>query len=185
MKVGKTRLNKIYLAVGVLIALCLFGVFSMYLGQAGDSADRILPDEPQTHIREMAHNGKLFGLINDERAKRNIQPLVLNEKLEKSACLKAQDMAAREYYSHDSPNGHSSSVLFDEVGYIGSDRSENIAVFNFDQYSAKEAVNSWMASEAHRNAILGTNTESGVCTADGYLDGEHVTFAVQHFGTPR
>ncbi len=50
---------------------------------------------------------QLLQLVDNERVKAGVRPLVEDVLLDKSAELKAKDMAAKGYWSHTSPEGDS------------------------------------------------------------------------------
>ncbi len=126
--------------------------------------------------------GKMYQLINGERNKAGLQPLATNALLEQSACLKAQDMVTKNYWSHVSPDGTQPWYYFELSGYRYDRAGEN-QLYGFK--SSEEAVQGWMHSPKHKANLLGDYAESGLCIL------EHVTFqgqndvtvVVQHFGT--
>ncbi|MBM7855188.1 putative YkwD family protein [Desulfohalotomaculum tongense] len=116
---------------------------------------------------------KIVELVNKERAKEGLQPLVAKADLNKVAQLKAEDMAKNNYFSHTSPTYGSPFDMMKQFGINYSYAGENIAV----GYRTPESVmEGWMNSPGHRKNILNPNfTEIGVgFTADGY-------YWVQHF----
>lgn len=118
-------------------------------------------------------------------ARKDIQnegALSVNPLLEKAAQLKAQDMAAKGYFSHNSPDGKTPWYWFDFIGYSFKYAGENLAI-NFQD--SKEVNDAWLASPEHKANILNPQfTEIGIATAAGMYDGKKVVFVVQLFGTP-
>jgi hypothetical protein len=97
--------------------------------------------------------------------------------------LKAQDMAAKGYFAHTSPEGRSPWYWFDQAGYKFIFAGENLAV-NFDE--TKDVENALLASPTHRANILDKNfTEIGIATYPGEYKGMRTTFVVESFGTPQ
>ena len=47
----------------------------------------------------------LVDLANEARVEENFKPLSVNEKLTQAAQMKANDMAEKGYFSHNSPSG--------------------------------------------------------------------------------
>lgn len=91
-------------------------------------------------------------------------------------------MAARGYFSHDTPEGKKPWQWIDEVGYEYQYSGQNLAV-NFTE--SKEVQEAWMNSPTHRaNIVKPQYTEIGIGTAEGMYKGEKVTFVVQFFATP-
>ncbi len=119
---------------------------------------------------------------NAKRAGLSETPLRRNALLDEAARLKAEDMAAREYFSHYSPSGVSPWHWFEVVEYQYAHAGENLAVHFTDSVAVVEA---WMNSPTHRaNIVNGVYTEIGVGTAMGTYQGFDTVFVVQLFGTP-
>lgn len=124
----------------------------------------------------------LVDLTNGERNIYGASSLRLDTLLIESAQLKANDMAAKGYFSHTSPEGLSPWYWLTRVSYGFSYAGENLAV-NFTD--SEEVTNAWMNSPGHRANILNSKfTEIGIATAKGKYDGREAIFVVQHFGTP-
>ncbi len=128
------------------------------------------------------YKDEVINLTNNERTKNGLHNLYHNPTLDKAAQLKAQDMFAKDYWAHVSPDGVEPWHWFEVVGYNYSAAGENLAR-DFDTSSG--VVSAWMASPSHRENILYANfTEIGVAVVDGNLGGEDTTLVVQLFGTP-
>lgn len=124
----------------------------------------------------------LIDLTNDDRAIEGLHGLAANPLLTAAAQMKANDMAARGYFSHTAPDGKSPWHWFGEAGYTFSFAGENLAVFFGDSSDVERA---WMNSPSHRANILNERfTEIGIATAEGFYQGERTVFVVQMFGTP-
>jgi len=124
----------------------------------------------------------LVDLANDDREKEGAPELVVNPVLVEAAQMKADDMAAKGYFAHDSPEGIKPWHWFEKAGYAYSYAGENLAVFFTD---SAEVESAWMNSPLHRANILGEQfTEIGIALAHGNFEGEDTTFVVQMFGTP-
>lgn len=95
----------------------------------------------------------LLDLINQERAKNNIAPLVADPELMGVARTKANDMTKNNYFSHYSPTYGSPFDMMRQFGISFKAAAENIA----GNSTVEGAVNSWMKSEGHRNNILNGN----------------------------
>jgi hypothetical protein len=96
--------------------------------------------------------------------------------------MKADDMAAKSYFAHTSPEGIDPWYWFNQAGYKFTYAGENLAV----DFSDSSAVNTaWMNSPTHRANLLDQHyTEIGIATADGMYQGHMTTFVVEEFGTP-
>jgi len=124
----------------------------------------------------------LVDLTNTERGDGALAVLTRNEVLDHAAQLKAEDMAEKEYFAHDSPDGLSPWYFFEQAGYTYAYAGENLAV-NFSD--SDEVVDAWMNSPGHRANILKSQySEIGIGTAKGMYKGTPTIFVVQLFGTP-
>ena len=96
-------------------------------------------------------NGGLLSSTNQKRAANGAGTLALNGKLTAAAQAKANDMATRNYWSHNTPEGNPPWVFVDAQGYPYQKIGENLAA-GFTTESA--TVNGWMNSAAHRANML-------------------------------
>lgn len=117
---------------------------------------------------------EMLELVNKERAKVGVAPLVLDERLNQSAQEKANDMTDRNYYGHVSPDGvHGYSLAENRTkgscGLVG----ENI-IKNLYDANSQNTINGWMSSKPHREAILDPRyTKTGFGISESSI--------VQHF----
>ncbi|MDB5204510.1 MAG: hypothetical protein JWP09_538 [Candidatus Taylorbacteria bacterium] len=125
----------------------------------------------------------LVAFTNDVREGKNIAPLKENDTLAKAAQIKANDMAARGYFSHYTPEGLPPWTFISQAGYQYSHAGENLAV-NF--VDSKDVVDAWVASPTHyANLIKDEYKEIGIATAEGNYQGKKTIFIVEFFGTPK
>lgn len=131
---------------------------------------------PSLHLDE----GELYRLVNAERQKRGLEPLSLNPSLNQSALNKCNDMVAKDYYEHTSPEGRTPwYFIAPATSYLAA--GENL---NLGHGSADKVVESWMGSEGHRRSILDTRwTDVGYAVCIGKHNGSvgDYTYIVQHF----
>lgn len=123
---------------------------------------------------------KLEKLVNDYRVSQGLPELLHDESLCKSAAAKAEDMVARRYYEHDTPDG----VDFSEFIKPHKDfykAAENIGMSNENSESA--IVKGWIASKRHRENIVGSFTNHCVQTRyyGTYSALQKSTVIVHHF----
>ena len=124
----------------------------------------------------------LVELANGSRSDGNLALLSENPLLSKAAQAKADDMAAKGYFAHVSPDGVSPWFWFSSVGYAFQAAGENLAV---DFYDSADVHRAWMSSPGHRANILKSNfTEIGIGIAEGMYQGRKATFIVELFGRP-
>ncbi len=127
--------------------------------------------------------GVLATLTNKDRAENGIPALVEDAHLSEAAQMKADDMAARGYFSHVDPDGNQPWYWFDKAGYDYTYAGENLAVNFTDSEDVEEA---WMKSPAHHaNIMKAQYTRIGIGVAQGTYQGKETTFVVQFFATPR
>jgi uncharacterized protein YkwD len=126
--------------------------------------------------------GVLVNLTNQNRALANVAELKTNPILEKAAQMKADDMASRSYFAHNTPEGKTPWYWFGEAGYKYIYAGENFAV-NFENSADVETA--WMNSRGHFLNIMNPKfTEIGIATSTGFYKGRMAIFVVQLFGTP-
>ncbi|NNJ07404.1 sigma-70 family RNA polymerase sigma factor [Streptomyces sp. PKU-MA01144] len=122
---------------------------------------------------------QVVALVNAERAKAGCGPVRSNDKLETAARRHSEDMAARGYFDHTSPDGTDPGDRITAAGYQWSTYGENIAR---GQQSPSSVMTSWMNSPGHRANILNCSfKELGV----GIHDGSGGPWWTQAFGTSR
>jgi uncharacterized protein YkwD len=90
-------------------------------------------------------------LVNARRAEAGCPAVRSNDKLTAAARAHSADMAARNYFSHVTPEGVKFSTRISDAGYRWSGAAENIAK---GQRTPAEVMNSWMNSTGHRANIL-------------------------------
>ncbi|MGC9665524.1 CAP domain-containing protein [Planosporangium sp. 12N6] len=117
-------------------------------------------------------------LVNQERAKAGCDPLSVDSRLATAARDHSADMAARDYFAHDTPEGVSVGTRVTNAGYRWSAVGENIAKGQSDATSVMQA---WMNSPGHRANILNCRyTNIGV----GLAYQGRTPLWTQDFGTP-
>jgi hypothetical protein len=120
---------------------------------------------------------------NDERAALSLSPLSENQILQRAAQRKAEDMASKGYFSHQSPDGRAPWDFMKAAGYNYRHAGENLAIHFYD---SADVVSAWMASPTHRaNIVKPVYTEIGIGIATGLYEGKQTTFVVQFFGSPK
>lgn len=124
----------------------------------------------------------ILNLTNQERQSIGLAPLTENQKLDRSAYLKAQDMLENDYFNHTSPNGVSPWYWFSKVGYDYQCAGENLAM---DFVDSEEVNRAWDNSPSHRKNIINPKYEDiGIAVVTGDFKGRETTVVVQFFGCP-
>jgi uncharacterized protein YkwD len=125
----------------------------------------------------------LVDMTNQNRAVANVSELKVNLILEKAAQMKADDMASKGYFAHNTPEGLTPWYWFDKAGYKYIYAGENLAVNFRDSVDVETA---WMNSRGHFLNIMNPKyTEIGIATSTGIYKGKQAVFVVQMFGTPK
>jgi uncharacterized protein YkwD len=106
--------------------------------------------EPVTSVGTALEN-QVVRLTNAERAKGGCDPLSHDARLRRAASGHSADMARKNYFDHDSPDGRDMTDRIRATGFSGSAWAENIAK---GQRSAAEVVRAWMNSDGHRQNIM-------------------------------
>lgn len=102
-----------------------------------------------------------------------------NGTLASTAYAHSADMAAHNYFSHDSRDGTSFSTRITRAGYAWSRAGENIAA---GYATPADVMKAWLASPGHCENIMSAGfTELGVGYATG---GKYGTYWTQDFGRP-
>lgn len=96
----------------------------------------------------------LLSDTNQQRAGNSEGALVLNSQLNQAAQAKADDMAARDYWSHDTPDGKTPWTFMTAAGYNYQTAGENLA---YGFATAADTLTGWMNSPEHRANILNTS----------------------------
>ena len=121
---------------------------------------------------------------NKQRESNHLSDLSLNPQLTNAAQVKASDMAARDYWSHTTPDSKAFSTFIVSSGYQYQTAGENLA-YGFD--SAGQVISGWMNSPEHRDNILSKNYQNvgfGVANSKNYLGKGPATIVVAEYGQP-
>jgi Cysteine-rich secretory protein family len=126
----------------------------------------------------------LLADTNATRAGNHETALQLNDRLTQAAQAKANDMAARNYWSHDAPDGKTPWTFITTTGYSYQAAGENLA-YGFDSSSA--LLSGWMHSTEHRDNILNqtfSDVGFGIANAPSYQGEGPETIVVAMYAEP-
>jgi len=141
---------------------------------------------PRANVRVLGYAANIsvdevFRLTNQKRQEAGLPPLKLDPVLSQAAKNKGEDMLAKDYWAHVSPDGVEPWKFFLDAGYKYRYAGENLAR---DFSNAASAVDAWMASPSHRENMLSPKYEEiGIAVVEGDLAGVDTTLIVQFFGT--
>lgn len=115
---------------------------------------------------------EIFRLVNEERAKNGIKPLVWEETRAEVGRLHSGDMFARGYFSHYSPEGKDVGDRLEEGGITYTIAGENLALAP----DIRRAHTGLINSPGHRRNILDPAFRRiGIGVIDGGVYGKMVT----------
>jgi len=159
------------------------------LGQAVQEIGKDMLTPPPLNIGGNSNNATLTAsrVIIETNLQRKdnggLPALAENAKLNAAAKTKAEDMFAKQYFEHVSPDGVDPGELVKAHGYDYITTGENLILGNFTD--EQEVVQLWMDSPGHRENIVNERyTEIGVAMVKGTYKGKTVWIGVQEFGLP-
>lgn len=184
--VNKHAFNKVYWPYLPLI-LAISGLLLLG-GQTGSLHSYI--KNPGGSVLSYATSMSIGGLLTDTNASRGANGaagLTLNTKLNAAAQSSADDMAARNYWSHDTPEGNPPWIWVNNQSYSYKKVGQNLATGFSDEQST---VNGWMASPPHRQNMLDpefTEVGFGFANNPNYTaaGGGPMTIIVAFYGKPQ
>jgi uncharacterized protein YkwD len=181
-------------ALLVLILTALFGGCPVADNPGADPADGNDPNgtsnvspndqssDPDCGVSPNENDWKaeILRLVNVERERESLNPVVWNQTLANQAEEYACEMIVYDFFAHENPEtGSHLADRADEFGYDYQMIGENLAA---GQATPAQAMWDWMNSEGHRANILNANfTELGVGVRVG---GDYDIYWVQEFGLP-
>jgi uncharacterized protein YkwD len=126
---------------------------------------------PAPSVAATSLERRAFDLVNAERVRQGLPPLVWDGALCRVARLHSENMGSRNFFDHEAPDG---TTLLDRAraGNISwRSLGENIAFSQGVSDPVATAVSQWMHSPGHRENILRrifTHSAVGIArTADG------------------
>ena len=126
--------------------------------------------------------GDLQSATNAQRAANGVGALALNGQLNAAAQSKANDMATRNYWSHNTPEGQEPWIFFSAAGYSYTTAGENLA-YGFS--TSADTVTGWMNSPPHKANLLNTGFRDvgfGFANSDNYQGNGQQTIVVAMYG---
>lgn len=154
------------LSVGVIANSWLGQLNRSVLGYATDMSAQSLLDD-----------------TNTQRSQNGEAALNINAALNTAAQNKANDMAARDYWSHNTPDGQTPWTFITGAGYNYQYAGENLA---YGFATADDTITGWMNSPEHRANILSTNYHDvgfGIINIPDYQGTGPETLVVAMYGS--
>jgi hypothetical protein len=161
----------------------------LVLGSSGGALKAAMR-HPLGRVLSYSTSMTIGGLLADTNAQRTANgaaALGLNDRLDSAAQAKADDMAARNYWSHYTPEGNPPWIFVNAQGYSYQKLGENLATGFADEQST---INGWMASPPHRENLLDpsfSNVGFGFANIPDYTaaGGGPMTIVVAFYGQPQ
>ena len=128
-------------------------------------------------IQKPSERTPLIVLINETRSEKQVAPLAADSSLDLTARLKAEDMAAKNYYGHDPNDGTQWDTII-KANRADSYVSENIARC---YETSEQEVEAWRLSPGHYKNLMDPQwTKYGTATVWDADISCYIT--VNHFG---
>lgn len=127
----------------------------------------------------------LLQATNSQRVSNGQAGLGLNSLLNSAAQAKANDMVARNYWSHTTPDGQQPWVFVQNAGYRYSKAGENLA---YGFATSADTVTGWMNSAPHRANILDagfTEVGFGIANSPNFVGIGQTTVVVAMYAKPQ
>lgn len=146
--------------------------------------DKAIKNEVRRHPepcleRRDSFEKQVFDLANAVRVREGEDPFEWCEDVALVAREHSKDMAERDFFSHDNPDGEDPFDRMENAGISFSSGAENIA---YGYSNAVKVHEAWMNSKGHRRNILRDNDRLGVGV---YMDEDSYTpYYTQKFYTP-
>ncbi len=124
----------------------------------------------------------MLARVNAARRAAGVRPLATDPRLDAAAQAHAQDMLARAYYDHETPEGQTPRERVESTGYLAHKVGENIAE---GQFSVEEVMSGWLGSSGHRRNLLDPEfRDLGVGLAVGRFEDRLRILWVQELAVP-
>lgn len=123
--------------------------FSLLTIKPGEAGIDLGFKTTKVSVDEEAENEMLW-LLNDERRKEGLVPLVMDTRLREAARAYSRDMFARGYFAHDTPEGITPAQRLDKMGIKYTIMGENLALAPDVALAHRGLIN----SPSHRENIL-------------------------------
>ncbi len=127
---------------------------------------------------------ELLRATNQQRAGNGKLSLTADPQLTAAAQAKADDMVARNYWSHITPDGQAPWSFINQTGYHYEKAAENLA-YGFSDSAG--VVTGWLSSPEHRENLLANDYSEvgfGVAQAESYQGNSSETVVVALYGRP-
>jgi len=154
----------------------IFTVIGLQMGYYSATNASVLGDKTDITINA------LFEQTNQVRSQAGMPLLSQSIKLNQAAYLKAQDMFADQYWSHNAPDGTLPWKWMGDMGYDYSEAGENLAM---NYTTTANVMKAWMNSPEHKENILKASYQDvGFAIVNGTLSNRPTTIVVALYAVP-
>ncbi|HVT17420.1 MAG TPA: CAP domain-containing protein [Thermoanaerobaculia bacterium] len=167
------------------IGLASLGGAPLYVLLAAEPESAAFARETADLVDPARVRSAILAEVNATRRRAGLAPLAGDPRLDRAAQQHAEDMLARSYFDHRSPEGSTVRERTRAAGYAWSAVGENIAE---GQRSVEEAVESWRRSRTHRENLLGhdyVHLGTGLALGRDGRSGEYRVIWVQVYARPQ
>lgn len=145
--------------------------------------------QPRSHSGVLAYASSmsvsdLLSVTNQQRAANGVGGLTLNSQLDSAAQAKANDMVARNYWAHNTPDGNPPWVFITNAGYQYKSAGENLA---YGFATSNDTIAGWMNSAEHRANMLNggyADVGFGFANSPDFNGSGPETVVVAEYGSP-
>lgn len=173
-------MKRLSIVASAIVFIAIAGATYAYLHRPVEPVHQNIIEDKPGPVPPTAE--KILELVNAERTKAGVTPLVVDENVAKSAQLKAEDMDRDDYFGHVMPStGRVIDAEMDALLVASCvDSGENYQATPSGTATAEAALDWWMNSPPHREAILADKySKTGIGVV--YDESRQYYIAVQHF----
>lgn len=159
MAIKISKLSVLLVILLVIVGGVVISVFSELkraenIKQSAKQSTKITAEPPKEV--KLATPEEVLIETNKLRTEVGVAPLELDERLNQSAKLKAQDMVENEYFGHPNPKTGKRGYQYarEAVGEDCIKVGENLAGRSLSRINAKGWVEGWKSSEPHYKAMI-------------------------------
>jgi len=182
-RIAKKRQNPLLSALKFLPAVVFFSL------SAGFHHIPIAYHSAASHSNVLSYatsisNSDLLAQTNAQRSGNGVASLSSNGLLTNAAQTKANDMVARNYWSHTTPDGEEPWVFITNAGYQYQTAGENLA---YGFATSADTVTGWMNSPPHRENLLNGSFREvgfGFANSANYVGDGPETVVVAMYAAP-
>lgn len=145
-------MKKFIISITAIVALIIVGAV-VYVGNKPEETNTVVASQPE---KKPPTTDEILTLVNVERAKAGVAPLVMDQRLNQSSERKTLEMIAENRYEHVNLAGVHGYEYAHEVAPECTTVGENLT----GAESSDDALLKWLASPKHKEALLDSKYSS-------------------------